>query len=116
MSKSDRSVARAHRRPAVAWVAHEGASMTVRIDNPVALRVVPRANAARIGTVLTSFGGLVLLCYGLYIAAWLVNTLVMTLMLALVVSPILFGLRRRGWPAWAAVLGAFLVVFGITMA
>jgi AI-2 transport protein TqsA len=90
--------------------------MTVRIDNPVALRVVSRANPARMGTVLTSFGGLVLLCYGLYIAAWLVNTLVLTLLLALVVSPILFGLRRRGWPAWAAVLGAFLVVFGITMA
>ena len=55
------------------------------------------------------------LCYGLYIAAWLVNTLVLTLLLALVVSPILFGLRRRGWPAWAAVLGGFLVVFGITL-
>jgi AI-2 transport protein TqsA len=50
------------------------------------------------------------------VAAWLVNTMVLTLMLALVVSPILFSLRRRGWPDWAAVLGAFLVVFGITLA
>ena len=89
--------------------------MTVRSQEPVTLRVVPRVSAGRIGTVFVALGGLVLFLYGLYIAAWLVNTLVMTLMLALVVSPILFGLRRRGWPAWAAVLGAFLVVFGITL-
>ncbi len=80
---------------------------------------LPRGVAAggtRLGYVFVALGGLVLFCYGLYVAAWLVNTLVMTLMLALVVSPILFGLRRRGWPDWAAVLGAFLVVFGITLA
>jgi len=90
--------------------------MTVRIEEPVTNGVVERITPARLGTILVALGGLVLFCYGLYVAAWLVNTLVMTLMLALVVSPILFGLRRRGWPEWLAVLGAFLVVFGITLA
>jgi predicted PurR-regulated permease PerM len=50
------------------------------------------------------------------VAAALVNTLVLTLVLALAVSPILFLLQRRGWPEWAAVLAAFLVVMGITLA
>src|SRR5215217_1144292 len=116
MSRSDRSVAQAERRATAAWAAHEGASMTVRIEEPVTNGVVERITPARLGTILVALGGLVLFCYGLYVAAWLVNTLVMTLMLALVVSPILFGLRRRGWPEWLAVLGAFLVVFGITLA
>lgn len=70
----------------------------------------------RLGYTLVALGGLVLFCYGLYVAAWIVNTLVMTLLLALVVSPILFSLKQRGWPEWAAVLGAFLVVFGVTLA
>jgi predicted PurR-regulated permease PerM len=65
---------------------------------------------------MVALGGFVLFCYGLYVAAWIVNTLVLTLLLALVVSPILFKLKRRGWPEWACVLGAFLVVFGITLA
>jgi predicted PurR-regulated permease PerM len=62
-----------------------------------------------------ALGGLVLLCYGLWVAAWLVNTLVLTLLLALVISPVLLALRRRGWPAWAAVVGGFLVVAGIML-
>src|SRR6188508_3346344 len=93
---------------------HEGASMIVSNDNLAPRGVV--AGGTRLGYALVALGGLVLFCYGLYLTAWLVNTLVMTLMLALVVSPILFRLKRRGWPEWAAVLGAFLVVFGITLA
>ena len=88
--------------------------MTVSTDNLAPRGVV--AGGTRLGYALVALGGLVLFCYGLYLAAWLVNTLVMTLLLALVVSPILFRLKRRGWPEWAAVLGAFLVVFGITLA
>jgi predicted PurR-regulated permease PerM len=74
------------------------------------------ASAARIVPVLAALGGLVLLCYGLFVTAALVNTLVMTLLLALVISPVLFALRRRGWPDWAAILGGFLVVLAITVA
>jgi AI-2 transport protein TqsA len=88
--------------------------MTVSTETPVTRGVI--AGGARLGYTFVALGGLVLFCYGLYVAAWLINTLVLTLLLALVVSPILFGLQRRGWPAWAAVLGAFLVVFGITLA
>ena len=88
--------------------------MIVSNDNLAPRGVV--AGGTRLGYTLVALGGLVLFCYGMYLAAWLVNTLVMTLLLALVVSPILFGLRRRGWPDWAAVTGAFLVVFGITLA
>jgi predicted PurR-regulated permease PerM len=88
--------------------------MTASTDNLVPRGVI--GGGARLGYALVALGGLVLFCYGLYVTAWLVNTLVLTLLLALVVSPILFNLQRRGWPAWAAVLGAFLVVFGITLA
>ena len=88
--------------------------MIVSTDNLAPRGVV--AGGTRLGYALVALGGLVLFCYGLYLTAWLVNTLVMTLMLALVVSPILFRLKRRGWPEWAAVLGAFVVVFGITLA
>src|SRR3954467_960527 len=88
--------------------------MTVSTANLTPRGVV--AGGTRLGYMFVALGGLVLFCYGLYLTAWLVHTLGMTLMLALVVSPILFNLKRRGWPEWAAVLGAFVVVFGITLA
>jgi predicted PurR-regulated permease PerM len=78
--------------------------------------VIAAARESRLAIVLVAAGGLVLACYGLYLAASIVNTLVLTLVLALTVSPLLFSLQRRGWPAWAAVLAAFLVVMGITLA
>src|SRR4051812_37033117 len=90
--------------------------MVVSTQNPLPRGITPDANTNRIVPVLVALGGMVLFCYGLYVAAWLVNTLVLTLLLALVISPVLFALRRRGWPAWAAVLGGFLVVAGITLA
>jgi hypothetical protein len=60
--------------------------------------MIEDVRASRLGTVLVAARGLVLACYGLYVAAALVNTLVLTLGLALAVSPILFSLQRRGWP------------------
>jgi predicted PurR-regulated permease PerM len=77
---------------------------------------VAAGGASRLGTVVVVLGGLALLGYGLYLSAWFINTLVLTLLLALAVSPVLLGLRNRGWPPWAAVVGGFLVVAGITLA
>jgi predicted PurR-regulated permease PerM len=89
--------------------------MIANTENPVT-RVGVAGGAARLGYVLVALGGLVLVAYGMYIAAWFINTLVLTLLLALVMSPILYALRRRGWPDWAAIVGGFLVVGGITLA
>ena len=90
--------------------------MTAISEKPMPLGIIARASRDHLGPVLIALGGLVLLVYGMYIAAWFINTLVLTLLLALVISPILFYLRARGWPAWLAIVGGFLVVGGITLA
>src|SRR5262245_42104927 len=90
--------------------------MTATTERPLPLGTTATSGGTRIGFVLVALGGLVLLTYGMYVAGWIINTLVLTLLLALVISPVLFSLRARGWPAWLAVLGGFLVVFGITLA
>jgi len=90
--------------------------VTVNTQRPLPIGVMTSAGGSRLGFMFVALGGLVLFGYGLYIAAWFVNVLVLTLLLALVMSPILFGLRRRGWPAWLAVTGAILVVGVISLA
>ena len=90
--------------------------MADRTPAPAIRDVVVAAGGSRLGSVLVALGGLVLTCLGLYLAAPIVNTLVLTLTITVAVSPVLLALRRRGWPAWAAVLGGFLVVAGITLA